>query len=277
MAGILETIRPLVTLLAQAPDPVGLARALQESAMDGADGTTLTTQLATQVTDTTLAEAALRFASVLDSTGHVTREAATRLGQAAILTEAEAEGGWQLVITVPGFLRTALDAFVAEHGASARPRETTATLREVAKAARRRLVIAAPYLHTAFVSLLAADVERILVARGDVLVITRALALTAPERSTANAQAVALLRQAADRAGRTLTVRSWEESGLGIHFKVLLADDDLAYLGSANPTPGGTLAHAEAGVLLRGRGVAILGQWLDMVCAELARRRLPAG
>lgn len=277
MAGILETVRPLVSLLGQARDPVGCAYALQASAANGADGAALTAQLAAEVTDTALVRATLRFASVLDPAGQVTGEAAIRLAQAAVLSEDAAEGGWHLVLTVPGFLRTALDAFVAEHGAGARPRETTETLREVANTASHRLVIAAPYLHAAFVRLLAADVERILAAGGGVLVVTRALALTAPERSSANVEAVTLLRQAADRTGRALTVRSWEESGLGIHFKVLLADDELAYLGSANLTPGGTLAHAETGVLLHGRGVAVLGRWLDMVCDELARRRLPAG
>ncbi len=277
MEGILETVRPLVALLGQARDPVGCAYALKESAADGADGATLTTQLAAEITDTGLAGATLRFASVLDPAGQVTDEAVIRLAQAAVLTEAAAEGGWQLVLTVPGFLRTALDTFVAEYGAGARPRETTTTLREVANVARQRLVIAAPYLHTAFVRLLATDVERILTAGGVVIVVTRALAMSAPERSSANVEAVRLLRQAADRAGRALAVRSWEESGLGIHFKVLLADDELAYLGSANLTPGGTLAHAEAGVLLHGHGVGVLSQWLDMVCDELARRRLPAG
>ncbi len=214
---------------------------------------------------------------MLDQAGRVTSEAAVRLAQAAVLTEAAADSGWELVLTVPGFLRTALDTLVAEQGAGARPRETTTTLRQVAAAARSRLVIAAPYLHTEFVRLLATDVERLLAAGGEVVVVTRALALTAPERSSANVEAVTLLRQAADRAGGRLTVRSWEEGGLGIHFKVLLADDELAYIGSANLTPGGTLAHAEAGVLLHGHGVAVLRRWLDVVCDELARRRLPAG
>ena len=54
-----------------------------------------------------------------------------------------------------------------------------------------------------------------------------------------------------------------------------LADVALAYLGSANLTPGGTAAHTEAGVLLRGDGVDKLAGWLEAVCKELARRRLP--
>ena len=87
--------------------------------------------------------------------------------------------------------------------------------------------------------------------------------------------AVTLLRDAAARADGTLAVYSWEESGLGVHFKIVLADLALAYLGSANLTPGGIAAHAEAGVLLRGEGIDGLAGWPDVVCAELVRRRLP--
>nr|WP_225955288.1 phospholipase D-like domain-containing protein [Kibdelosporangium phytohabitans] len=202
--------------------------------------------------------------------------AAVRLAQAQVLTEA-AEDSWELVLTVPGFLRRTLADLVAVNGDRSRPRETQATLVEVAATARDNLMIAAPYLHADFVTTLANPLQRVLQTGGAVTVITRALSLTAPERSSANVEAIALLRQVAERAGRAITVRSWEESGLGVHFKVVIADHRLAYLGSANLTPGGTAAHAEAGVLLRGPRVAALSRWLTAVADELARRRLPSG
>ncbi|WP_407698288.1 phospholipase D-like domain-containing protein [Streptomyces marianii] len=59
---------------------------------------------------------------------------------------------------------------------------------------------------------------------------------------------------------------------VGIHFKVVLADDQLAYIGSANLTPGGTRVHAEAGMLLRGSRVKALSRWLHVVADELTRR-----
>lgn len=142
------------------------------------------------VADGPLVRPALMHAGVLDAAGAVTAAGATRLAQTLVLIEATQAGSWQLVLTVPGFLRGALDACVAGHGDGARPRETTAVLREVAGAARKRLLIAAPYLHEQFVHVLAPDVERVLADGGRVEVITRALSLTTPARSSANVSAV---------------------------------------------------------------------------------------
>ncbi len=135
------------------------------------------------------------------------------------LTELDAESRWQLVLTVPPFLRGPLAELVAAHGDAARPRETSQVLAEVAASAQARLVLAAPYLHTRFVAALVPAVRRLLGAGEEVLVVTRALSLRAPERSSANVEAVGLLRDAGTCTGREVTVRSWEESGLGIHFK----------------------------------------------------------
>jgi hypothetical protein len=116
---------------------------------------------------------------------------------------------------------------------------------------------------------------------GNVQVLTRAVTFAGPGRSTANADAVALLRSAATGKPGRLTVASWEESGLGLHLKVVLAYRDhagpVAYIGSSNPTPGGTLAHAEVGVLAHGPQVELLSRWLDRTADELERRRLLPG
>jgi hypothetical protein len=49
-----------------------------------------------------------------------------------------------------------------------------------------------------------------------------------------------------------------------------------AYIGSSNLTPGGTLAHAEAGVLAYGPQVEAMSEWLDLTVSELRRQRLPS-
>ncbi|MGY1868218.1 MULTISPECIES: phospholipase D-like domain-containing protein [Nocardia] len=276
MASILEPLKPVVALLRQAPEPMALAERLVDLAESGATGPELARVLSAGVTDGNLVRPALILADVLDVTGNRTPYAVVRLAQAHVLTEA-AEDSWELVFTVPGFLRQALADLVAGNGDGSRPRETQPTIIEVAARARESLLIAAPYLHADFVSTLANPLQRLLQAGGAATVITRALSLAAPERSSANVDAIALLRQVAERAGRPIAVRSWEGSGLGVHFKVVIADHKLAYLGSANLTPGGTVAHAEAGVLLRGSRVADLSRWLTAVADELARRRLPSG
>lgn len=106
------------------------------------------------------------------------------------------------------------------------------------------------------------------------------MSLTAPARSSANADAIALLRSVADGKPGRLVVASWEESGLGVHLKVVLGhragDGPVAYIGSSNPTPGGTLGHAETGVLAHGKQVELLSRWLDVTVAEMERRRLPS-
>jgi phosphatidylserine/phosphatidylglycerophosphate/cardiolipin synthase-like enzyme len=169
---------------------------------------------------------------------------------------------------------------VAEHGDAARPLETTTAIRETAASAGPRLQIAAPYMHTGFVRLLAPQVERVLDAGGQVQLVTRALSLRTADRSSANVDAVTLLRNAADGKRGTLLVASWEETGLGIHFKVVLAHRadgrQTAYIGSSNLTPSGTLAHAEAGVIANGPQVEALSKWLDLIVSELMRRRLPS-
>lgn len=276
MASVLEPLKPVVALLRQSPNPMALAERLVGLGQSGATGSELVKVLSAGVTDGNLVRSALTHAEVLDVAGDCTPGAAVRLAQAQVLTEA-AEDRWELVLTVPGFLRQSLADLVAGNGDRSRPRETQPTLVEVAKTAREHLLIAAPFLDVEFVRALAVPLQRLLQSGGAVTVITRALSLTAPERSSANVDAVALLRQVAERAGRPIAVRSWEESGLGVHFKVIVADHRQAYLGSANLTRGGTAAHAEAGVLLRGPQVVNLSRWLTAVADELARRRLPSG
>lgn len=137
MARVLDTLMPLAALLTQSPDPVQTAQHVSELAAGGADGPTLLAAVSGMVADGPLARPALMHAGVLDAAGAVTASGPTRLAQTVVLVEATQAGSWQLVLTVPGFLRGALDAFVAAHGDGARPRETAAVLREVAGAATK--------------------------------------------------------------------------------------------------------------------------------------------
>lgn len=208
----------------------------------------------------------------------LTDVAALRIAQAQAVLADRRDDAWQLVLTVPGFLRERLDALA---GGGPRPRETSTVLPEVATSATKRLVIAAPYLHTGFVQYLVEPVRRLLADGGDVIVLTRALSLRAPHTSSANVEAVERLRAAAEppppaaAAVGSMRVCSWEERGLGLHFKAVVADGRRAYLGSSNLTPGGTAGHAEGGVLLDSSRVQFLESWLLAVADELDERRLP--
>lgn len=53
----------------------------------------------------------------------------------------------------------------------------------------------------------------------------------------------------------------------------MVADERMAYIGSANLTPTGTSTHAEAGVLLSGPSVMVLARWLEVVSDALSERR----
>jgi hypothetical protein len=275
MAGVLEPLMPLVRLLEQAGDPLAAAVELGASVAGGTSGQALLAQVAGVVTDGALARSVLLHAGVLDERGVLNMPRADRaLAQVEAVVAARADR-WELVLTVPAFLRRTLDELVSA-GALTRPRETTATLADVAKQAKSCLRLAAPFLQASTVGALLPHARRVLCDGGRVLVLTRALSLAAPERSSANVDAVRMLRAAADGAGAggQLVVQSWEGSGLGVHFKVVVGDDRVAYVGSANPTPGGAAGHAEAGALLQGPQVTGLARWLDAVADELGRRRI---
>lgn len=273
MAGVLEPLRPLVNLLTQADAPAAVAERLCGMVLAGARGDAVRDELASAVADGVLAGDVLMHAQVLDADGAVTPVAAVRLGQAQVLAEMRTDEWCELVLTIPAFLREALEEATCANMADGRPRETLSAITEVAVTARERLVIAAPYLHPGLVAMLAGHVERITRGGGQVDVITRALSPGSPTYSASNRESIDLLRGAAHRTGQRLIIHSWEEEGLGVHFKAVTADHRLAYVGSANLTPWGAYGHAEAGVLLRGRQAALLAGWLDRVGLALEQRR----
>ncbi|MGW1169949.1 phospholipase D-like domain-containing protein [Streptomyces sp. NPDC002550] len=272
MARVLEPLRPLVSLLLQASAPVDTAAAATNVAAAAGTALEVSTVIMNAVIDRRLVSYALAHAGILDEEGNLTEGASLLLAQAHAMVAMSVEEGWELVLTVPAFLKDSLSTMSRDNGGPGLPLDTGRTIREVAETAQTRLVIAAPYLHPSFATALAPALTTLLQDGGTATIITRALGWSAPNRSNANVDAVTVLREAAGTARRRLTVCSWDEAGLGVHFKVVLADDRLAYIGSANLTPGGTGAHAEAGVLLRGSRVRSLSRWLQVVADELTRR-----
>ncbi|MFI8927678.1 phospholipase D-like domain-containing protein [Streptomyces sp. NPDC053474] len=271
MAGVLESLKPLVTLLGQAENPADVCRQLS-SAADTEPGHVLIKRLAASVVDKPLASGVLCHAGVVDESSRLLPTAVVRLAQAEALVEALCENQCDLVVTVPAFLRSALSELVSERPAVHRPRETSETLVGLAREAKKRLVIAAPFLHRDLMGSLLPHVRRLLASGGDVLLITRALTSPGGRQSRANLEAVQVLTKGTMRHRERLTIRSWEEPTLGIHCKVMIADGRVAYLGSANMTVHGTSAHAEVGVLLKGPQVSVLSLWLDQISGVLEER-----
>lgn len=278
MAAVLEVVGPLVTLLSQAADPVAVAAAAV-ACVERDDPAALVAGIDDAVEDGRLVGPVLRFAGVLDEQGHLGPLATVRAGQALVLLEAREQvwsPGWELLVTVPSFLRERYSQWAEVGVGGPGPvRETGQAVLEVAASARSRLIIASPYLRAAFIEGLVPSLRQVLAGGGEVFVLTRALSFSAPQRSSANAEAVQVLHEAgaeaAARGGR-LVVRSWEGSSLGIHFKAVVADDEWAYLGSANLTTAGAGVQAETGALLRGKSVQTLGSWLRLVAEELGER-----
>lgn len=289
MDSLLVAVGPLVDLLSRADQPAVFAEQLLQAALASGGNSASEVRLAEQVwqvceshaRDLELVAPVLACAQVIEAPtadAALTAVAALRVAQAQAILADRRDDNWHLVLTIPGFLRGRFDALA---GGGARPRETSSVLTDVAASATRRLIIAAPYLHTGFIEFLVEPVRRLLGGGGEVVVLTRALSLRSPQTSSANVEAVEQLRAAAaavpgaSAPAGLLRVCSWEEHGLGLHFKAVVADGRRAYLGSSNFTPGGTAGHAEGGVLLDSSRVTILEAWLRAVADELDERRLP--
>jgi phosphatidylserine/phosphatidylglycerophosphate/cardiolipin synthase-like enzyme len=249
---VLDALNPLVDLLEHTADPQHTAgRLLEATEQDVRAVWAVLDDVVDEpaVVAPTLAHARIltRPARTAELHEHAARQAAAAQ---ALLAQRHADS-WQLVLTVPGFLRAALDDLAGAHPGQPRPRQTATVLTELAAGAATNLIIAAPYLDTGFVRYLIEPVTKLLRAGGHVLVLTRALSLRAPQTSSANVEAVEMLRRArgsaeAGPAGTPsgqLRVCSWEERGLGLHFKAVVADRRRAYLGSSNVTVGGALGH----------------------------------
>lgn len=280
MARLLDAVTPLADLIARTPDPDATIASVQAACAEGPAAVLRVVQAATEAAGidqrlTNLAAAHAGLTATDNNPATVMRLAAVS-GALEILVEARRETDVSLVFTVPAFLANAFDSFTSMNP-GVRAERTAAVISAVAADARSSLIIAAPYLATITVDALIPSVCRVLDAAGMVTVITRALSPRSPEPSKPNMTVVESLRNAAaGRPGR-LRVSSWEEEGLGVHLKAVVADNVHAYLGSANFTGSGQLGHAEAGVRLPSRLALPLARWLGLLADALDARRAVAG
>jgi len=256
MAGILEPLEPLLALVKSAAEPEAASAALLTAASSH-DTETMLRILGNR----DLAAAALRYAGVLDVDGALTPEARDQLLRLDTIVRLHNQvvDQWSVVMTIPDYLRAILP-----RGQLA---ETFCTLHDIITGARQRLVIASPFLDPGFERLIP-SLCSFLGRNGHVLLITRELA----RPDSHNAVVVRSLRAHCEHSPQ-LQVVSWEEEGLGLHLKALIADGTDAYIGSANLTWAGLGGQAELGVRLHGPAVRKIESLLDLLAEELRRRR----
>jgi hypothetical protein len=276
MARLLDAVTPLADLLARTPDPDATVASVRAACAHGAAEVERAVGEATGTAgiDPRLTTLAVAHAGITTADGGppTLAELAAIGGALEILVDVRRETNVSLVFTVPAFLAAAFDTFTSTTP-GVRAERTAAVVSEVAAGARSSLTIVAPYLATVAVDALVPPARQVLSAGGVVTVITRALSPRSPEPAKSNITAVEALRDAAaDRPGR-LRVSSWEEEGLGVHLKAVIADDTDAYLGSANLTGPGQLGHAEAGVRLPRRLARPLAEWVTLLADALDARR----
>ena len=260
MDELLDALSPLASLLARLPrseaDQViaRLRHALPPGSASGA-GSAHEVLRAAFGADSRRAQAAVAVAVSGGSVGE-------RLAQADVLSRAlrqDQTAQARLVLTVPDFLRPVWLRLLEAQTGTLPPRQTLPALLDLAGGARRSLVLASPYLNADQARALSGQVQRLTAGGGEVLVMTRL-----GSRASDNREALQVLQAAASPPGR-LSVWAWQGPTLGVHFKVVVADTQAAYLGSANLTTLGALGHAEAGVLLHGPLAAQLESWLRLV------------
>lgn len=259
MAAVLASLEALVELVAATPDPTATMASLSLAAQkEDAVGVIAALEAPG------LAEPALMSAGIT-ARGKVLPTARDQLlrVEGILWARGLVKDSWRPVMTVPHYLRTAI--------AEGHVAETYSVLTELVASASDRVVIVSPYLDAGFDRLIA-PLLAFLTRGGKALIITRELALPASH----NAEAIRRLRAALPTDAR-VEVASWEEEGLGLHMKCLVADGERAYVGSANFTYGGMSQHAELGVRLEGPAVLDLEQLLEVLASELrSRRRLQA-
>ncbi|MDP9437562.1 MAG: phospholipase D-like domain-containing protein [Actinomycetota bacterium] len=256
MAGFLEALEPLVELAESTAEPQTTCAAAMEAAAAG-DVDALVRVLG----DERFSRPALRYAGVLDADGQLTDTARDQLVRVQTLVAgrdslARADR-WDGVMTVPPYLKDAVRAYGV--------RETVEVLRDLFSGASARIVMASPFLDKGFHELIP-EVAGFVARGGEFLLLTRGILV-----SEHNAGIVRELRRRCGNTGK-LDVVSWEEEGLGLHMKALVADSSRAYVGSANFTWYGMTQQAELGTLLEGPSVIGLERLLDSL-ADVIRKR----
>lgn len=171
----------------------------------------------------------------------------------------------QVALTSPGKPSRLTEAPYARGWIEADLEHTEPLLRHLAATAEYRFVVMSPFLDTGGVdnllSLFAAtrgEVSRVLIARCHDGVLTPALIAALP---TLQSMEVTIHNYWLPRPGGYET----------FHAKVIVADDQRAYLGSANMTQASLRVSMELGAFLKGRSVKTLGNILDAILAIAPR------
>lgn len=263
MAGFLEALEPLVELVETSGDPPATCDAAMRAVEAGDAGA-----LERALDDGRFAGAALRYGGLLDDGGRLTGVARDQILRTQTLVAARASFAaasadrWDGVMTVPPYLKNAV--------APGEVRETAVVLRDLISKAEASIVMASPFLDKGFHALMP-EIAGFMGRGGKFLLLTSSLL-----ESAHNAGVVRELRDgfAGGDAGQDrLEVVSWEEEGLGLHTKALVADSVRAYVGSANFTWYGMGQQAELGVLLEGPRVAGLERLLRSLATVIKERK----
>jgi phosphatidylserine/phosphatidylglycerophosphate/cardiolipin synthase-like enzyme len=231
-------LNPLAVLVAGTDDPPGTCARLR-AATERSDVKALVAAVGSK----TRAEPALRYAGIVDDEGILLPEAHEQLIrlEAVVATRTVDADRWDQVVTVPPYLRGAVP--------QGEVHETLHVLTDLISRAKKRVVMASPFLDVGFDGL-SSEIVRLVRRGGTFLLLTRDL----QNPGSHNSKVVNRLRDRCENSS-DLEVIHWEEAGLGLHMKALVVDSRRAYVGSANFTRGGFGYHAELGVLLEGPSV----------------------
>jgi hypothetical protein len=233
VARLLDAVTPLADLLARTSEPDATVASIRAACPEGVAAVLRLIQEAGSTAGInarlmTLAAAQAGINATDDGPSTVAELAAIG-GALEILVDTRREPDVSLVFTVPAFLSGAFDAFSSKTTV-VRVERTAAVVSTVAATARSSLTIAAPFLAAVAFEQLVPQARRVLDSGGVVAVITRALSPRSPEPAQSNIAAVEALRQVASGRPGRLRVSSWEEAGLGVHLKTVVADNTDAYL-----------------------------------------------
>lgn len=232
-------------LLTQAQDPIAAAAELSQAIELGRP-----VSFQTQKLHGVDHNAVSALAPTIAASGVPLNEA-FRLGAVWALGRREADrdfGSWHPVVT-------ALDTNATDF-----PRLTSETLIGLVNGAARTVRFASAYVDPPGLQLLE-QAMRGAVARGVELTI---LAVPRLERSNAVEEFVSRLGQR-----KSVHVYRAADDGEFPHVKLLIADSASAYVGSANFTRGGLTSNLEVGAIVRGRDVAVLDKFFDMLLSRL--------
>ena len=161
---------------------------------------------------------------------------------------------WELVASLPSDLQL-------PHGFR---RTTAETLITMMAQARTVLRIAAPYIDEAGI-IVVADAIASATSRGVTVEVIQ------PRGWAPAVNAISRLREVVERIGipSYLQFSNARRDAPWAHLKVVVVDERLAYIGSANITGSGLVGrNLELGVLVRGSQVILISRLLDLYCEK---------